>query len=425
MAKGKRWYRLDNAAKLYPAVATSRWSSIFRLSAELTEDIRPDLLQKAVDKVMPRFPAFKVRMRKGFFWYYLEEIKEPLQVLPDSGHPCMPFRYHENHGYLIRVFYYRKRISAEFFHSLTDGSGGLTFIKTLTAEYLRLCGHQVSFDQGALDIREKPTPEETRDAFMHMPLPKVRIPRKEGRAYHFPATPAIPHTLYTIAASVPADQIVEKAREYGATVTEYLVSIILYTAFLDQEKRRPGRKKPLRVSVPVNMRSFYPSATLRNFSSFINPCIDPRLGDYSFKEIIREVHAFMRYHLNPKLLCGTIATNVADEKNPICRTAPLFIKNLIIGTVFRRSGERGFTSTLSNLGKTQPPTGGEKWIRRFEMQLGSPSLPLCNCAAVTTGNELRLLFSSNILETTLPREMLRFLVEEGIPVEVESNMEGS
>ena len=423
MGKDKRWYRLDNAAKLYPAVATARWSSIFRVSAELNEEVKPDLLQKAVDQVLPRFPALKVRMRKGFFWYYLEEIDQSLAVRPDAGHPCMPFRYRQDHGYLFRVFYYRKRISAEFFHSLTDGSGGLTFIKTLTAAYLRLQGHPVSFDGGALDPEEAPSPEEIQDAFMHMPLPKVRIARKESRAYQFPATPAISHTLYTIAASMPADILLRQAKELGVTLTEYLVSIILYVSYLDQKKRMSRKQRPLRVSVPVNMRAFYPTATLRNFSSFINPVIDPRLGSYTFEEVVRHVRAFMQYHLNPKMLFGAIATNVADEKNPFLRLVPLFIKNLVISTVFRRAGERGFTSTFSNLGNTPLPSGIKDHLCRFEMQLGSPSVPLCNCAAITTGNDFRLVFSSNINETTLPREMLRFLVEKGVPVQIESNME--
>lgn len=424
MARNGRWFKLDNAAKLYPAVSTSRWSSTFRVSAQLYEIVDPGRLQKALNRVLPRFPALKVRMKTGIFWYYLEENPVPLAVRPDIGHPCMPFRFHQDHGYLLRVFYYRQRISAEFFHALTDGTGGLTFIKTLTAEYLRLGGHEVAYDQGALNPVDSPDPRETQDAFMHMPLPRVRISRRETRAYHFPATSEIPHTLHTIAASIPCTSLLEQAKKMHVSLTEYLTSIILYVAYLDQEKRGGKKRRPIRVSVPVNMRSFYETPTLRNFSSFINPVIDPRLGNYTFAEIVRDVHAFMQYHLNPKLLCATIATNVADEKSLFIRLVPLFIKNLAIGSVFRQAGERLFTSTLSNLGRTATPTGAETLIRRFEMQLGSPSLPLCNCAAISTGNELRLVFSSNIRETILPREMLRFLVSQGIPVTVESNMEG-
>lgn len=423
MAKGKRWFKLDNAAKLYPAISTDRWSSTFRLSAEMDAPVDPERLQKAADRVMNRFPSLKVRMRTGLFWYYLEEIKTPLRVQEDTGHPCMPFRYRQDHGYLMRVRYYRSRISAEFFHSLTDGSGGFIFLKTLVAEYLRLGGVKVEYENGALDPAEAPDPRETRDAFLDMPLPKVRISRKEGRAYHFPATREIPHTLHTIAASIPCDVLKEKAKAAGASVTEYLVSVMLHCAIQDQAAWGKRRQLPVRVSVPVNMRAFYPSPTMRNFSSFVNPGVDPRLGDCPFEEIVREVRAYMAYQVNPRLLSATIATNVADEKNLLIRLVPLALKNLVISSIFRRAGDKLVTATLSNLGVAKMPRGMEKHVRRFEFQLGVPSSPLYNCACGTTGNETRLVFSGNIREATLPREMLRFLVEQGIPVEVESNLE--
>jgi len=423
MAKGKRWFKLDNAGKLYPAISTERWSSTFRVSAEMDAPVDPALLQKAADRVLPRFPSLKVRMQAGLFWYYLEEIKEPLRVLPDTGHPCMPFRRKQDHGYLLRIRYYGCRISAEFFHSLTDGSGGFVFLKTLVAEYLRLGGANIAWENGALDPDGAPDPRETRDAFLDMPLPRVRVSRHEGRAYHFPATPEIPHTLHTIAASLPCETLKEKARALGTTVTEYLSAVILWAACRDQNQRRARRKLPVRVSVPVNMRVFYPTPTLRNFSTFVNPGIDPRLGDYTFEDIAREVHAFMGYQLSPYLLSAAIATNVADERNLLIRLVPLALKNLVISSIFRQSGDKLVTATLSNLGAAKMPGGMEGKVRRFEFQLGVPSSPLCNCACVTTGEEMRLVFSSGIRETILPREMLRFLVQQGIPVEVESNLE--
>ncbi|MBR3107481.1 MAG: alcohol acetyltransferase [Clostridia bacterium] len=421
--RGKRWFKLDNAAKLYPAVSSFRWSSAFRISVELTETVDSKRLQQAVDNILPRFPSLKVRMRSGIFWYYLEEIQEPLTVRQDAGHPCMPFRFRQDHGYLLRVFYYRSRISAEFFHSLTDGTGGLAFIKTLAVEYLRLGGKRVLFDHGASRPLDKPGAEETQDAFLHMPLPHVRSSRREEPAYHFPATPEIPHTLHIIAASIPCVPLLAQAKALNASLTEYLVSVMLWIAYQNQESQHPRRKRPLRVSVPVNMRAFYPIPTMRNFSTFVNPGVDPRLGAYTFEEIVSEVHAYMKYAVNPKLLSAVIATNVADEKNLLVRLVPRFIKNWVISSIFRKAGDRLVTATLSNLGRVELPTGTDRLIRRFEFQLGPPSAPLCNCASVTTGSELRLIFSSNIRETTLPREMLRFLVERGIPVTVESNME--
>lgn len=423
MAHRKRWFKLDNAAKLYPAVSTARWSSTFRISAELNEDVDPDRLQRAVNLTLPRFPSLKVRMRAGLFWYYLEEISEPLPVKPDAGHPCMPFRFRQDNGYLLRVFYYRRRISAEFFHSLTDGNGGLTFVKTLAAAYLRLGGKRVFYDNGALDVRMPPGSRETEDAFLHMPLPRVRISRKESRAYHFPATAEIPHTLHIIAASMPADLVRQKAKDLGVTVTEYLVSVMVWAGCQEQQSVRKSRWRPVRISVPVNMRAFFPIPTMRNFSSFVNPGVDPRLGDYTFEDVAQEVRAYMRYHVNPKLISAVIATNVADEKNLLVRLVPRFIKSWVISGIFRQAGDKLITSTLSNLGVVTLPTGSEKLIRRVEFHLGSPSSPMCNAACATSQGELRLIFSSNIRETTLPRRTLRFLVEHGVPVQVESNLE--
>ena len=423
MPKGKQWYKLDNAGKLYPAIANARWSSVFRLSAELNEMVDPLLLQKAADRVLPRFPSFQARMKAGLFWYYLEEINVPLTVRPDTGHPCMPFRYKQDHGYLLRICYYRHRISVEFFHALTDGSGGLIFLKTLIAEYLRLKGLEIPCEEGVLHPDDAPRPEETKDAFLSLPLPRVRVSRKESSSFHFPGTPELPHTLHTISASIPCDQLLALSKSHGVSLTEYLAGVILYTAYQHQKSQGEKKKQPIRISLPVNMRSFFPTPTLRNFSTFLNPGIDPNLGEYTFPEILKELHAFMAYQLNPRFLCATIATNVSDEQYLFTRLSPRFSKNLVIGSVFRRSGDRLVCTTLSNLGLVKIPDEMAKHVKRLEFLLGAPSRPLCNCAAISTGNELRLVFSSNIRETTLPREMLRFLVEKGVSVFVESNLE--
>lgn len=418
-----RWFRLDNAGKLYPAIATSRWSSVFRASALLKEPVDAALLQTAVDRVLPRFPTMAVRLRRGFFWYYLETNPQRLLARADVGHPCMRFRWDEDGGYLIRVLHGGRRISAEFFHSLTDGTGGIIFLKTLVAEYLRLKGLRIPSGEGVLDLKKKPSQEEMEDTFLRMPLPKVKLKRSESRAYHFPGQAEPPHTLHVVAASMPFPEVRMRAKALGVTPTEYMTAVMLYVGYLEQAKERPRRLRPVRVSVPVNMRNYFPTETLRNFSSFVNPEIDPRLGDYTFEEICGTVHAFMRVALNPKLLYAGIATNVADEQNLLLRLFPLPFKNLAINTVFRSVGERAFTSTLTSIGQVKAPEAMMAHVERFELLLGPSATPACNCALISTGQTMTLFFTRNQLEATLPREVLRFLVAAGIPVTVESNHE--
>lgn len=418
----KHWYKLDNAGKLYPAIATSRWSSVFRVSVVLKELIAPETLQAAVDKALPRFPSMAVCMRKGLFWYYFEANTKPLFIRQDMGHPCLRFRWKENNGYLIRVLYYQKRISVEFFHSITDGTGGMTFLKTLTAEYLRLRGFRVPTGHGVLDIKQKPPLAETEDAFQRMPLPKVKRSRRETRAFHMPGALEPPHTLHIIMASMSYHAVQGLAKALGVTVTEYIAAILLYVCYLQQQSIHK-KMRPIRISIPVNMRNYFQTETLRNFSSFVNPEIDPRLGAYTFEEIVRDVHHFMRYALNPKFLSADIARNVADERNLFLRLFPLPFKKFAIHCVFRYVGDRTVTTTLTSLGLINAPPRMMAHIERFEPVLGASATPRCNCALVSTGDQMTLIFTRNQRETDLPRETLRFLVERGVAITVESNQE--
>ncbi len=416
----KRWFKLDNAAKLYPAIARSKWSSIFRLSFLLEDAVNAQTLQTALNQTLPRFPALKVHIKRGFFWYYFEENDAPLIIMPDIGHPCMPFHFKGNNGYLLRVLYGEKRVSVEFFHALTDGTGGMVFLKTLLCQYLTLSGAHVSFDAGALRLSDAPRHAEFEDAFKRMPLPAVRASRRESPAWHLPATRELTHTLNVIAATMPCDKMLSLAREMHITLTEYVASVMLYVIYMEQKKEKKITR-PIRISIPINMRAYFETRTLRNFSSFINPVIDARLGEYTFEEIAATVHAFLQYNNNPKLLGAIIAANVRDESNLLLRLCPLPLKNFAINQVFRASGERLFSTTLTNLGRVTLPSNTEGYVKRMEMLLGAPATPSCHAAMLSSGNDLQIFFTDNIVEKTLPRGVLRFLVERGVPVTVESN----
>ncbi len=418
----KRWFKLDNAAKLYPAISNARWSSTFRVSALLYDAIDPKVLQKAVDDVLPRFPSFKVKIKRGFFWYYFEENENRLIVQEDIGHPCMPVHYNQNNAYLVRVLYGKHKINVEVFHALTDGTGALIFLKTLVCQYLTLLSVKVSFNQGALDLKDSPKHIETEDAFKRMPLPKIRASRKESSAYHIKGTKMLPHTLNIVAASMPVDQIMKLAKKYNATITEYIASVMLYAVYKECEKSKK-KKAPIRISIPVNMRKYFNTRTLRNFSSYINVPIDPRLGTYTFEEILKTTKAYLQYHNNVKLLSAGISANVQDEQNMFIRLVPLPVKNFIINRIFLSAGDRLTSTTITNLGAVKLPTGSENYIQRFEVLLGPPLSPLCVSAMASCKNELMLIFSDNIVEKTLPRLVLQFLVKQGIEITVESNQE--
>ena len=161
MAKAAgEWYPLDNAAVLYSALQKEKYSAIYRFSAVMAEKVDRAALQRAVDKTMPRFPSFGVRIRKWAFWYYFEPNPAPGPfVKEDISNPCQPVRFREDNGWLVRFYVYDRRISLEVFHAVSDGGGALVFFKTLLAVYLRELGHDIPNTHGILDVEEPPRKE--------------------------------------------------------------------------------------------------------------------------------------------------------------------------------------------------------------------------------------------------------------------------
>ena len=417
---GRTWFRLDNAAKLYPAIANGRWQSFFRFSLTLDETVDPDTLEQAVNDTLERFPSMKVRLRRGVFWYYLEHNPLRCLVREETGHPCMRLREKENNGYLFRLIYYHQRVSIEMFHVLTDGTGGLIFLKNVVAQYLRLRGISVACTHGVVDFAQPPPPEETEDAHARLPRDIPHASRKESRAWQMPGTKEPPHTLHVVEGRMSVDRLKAKAGAMGVTITEYLVAVMIYCMYL-RAQDMPGKKRPIKVSVLVNMRKFMGVSTMRNFSFYVNAGIDPRLGTYTLAEIANHVHHYMRYAMQPKLLFSSMATNVASERNVLIRIAPLFIKKLVLRQVFHAVGETLFSSVLTNVGVVELPEGMRDHVQAADMLLGPSVLPRCNCAAVSLNGTFTLTFTRNIVEPDFARDVLCFLQQEGIGVTVTSN----
>ena len=166
-ARKLRWMRLDNAAKIYPAAKRRNWTNYFRLSATLTEPVDVQVLRAALDVTVRRFPSIAVRLRRGVFWYYLEEISKAPAIEEDKSYPLVHVPFDDGRRCAFRVLVYKNRLAVEFFHAVTDGTGGLIFLKTLTAEYLsQKYGIQIPAERGVLGRLEDPDPEELEDSFL-------------------------------------------------------------------------------------------------------------------------------------------------------------------------------------------------------------------------------------------------------------------
>lgn len=422
-SKPKKWLKLDNAAKIYPAAKSRHWTALFRVSVLLKEPVDPQILEQAQRSTVKRFPAFGMRLKRGFFWYYLENIDLYPPVYPDVSNPCVRMNLKENDGFMFRVRYYQNRIALEVFHVLADGTGGLCFLKTLVAEYLRLkYGEHIPRDQEILDCSEQPRPEEYEDSFLKY-AGTVGAPRKEPVAYQLKGTVDDRHYMNIITGVIPAAEIIRAAKSYGASVTEFLTAVMIQCICTIQraDSAKRDRRRPVKICIPINLRQFYPSVTMRNFASYVNPGIEPSYGDYSLEETIAAVHHFMGLEVTRKKMTAKMTTNVKNETNKIMRSFPLFLKNPAMKAAFLRQGDRQASCTISNLGLQKLPEEMARHVERMDFMLGSLSVMKVTCACVTYHGNLVVNFTRAIREPVLERLFFTTLVKMGIHVTIESN----
>ncbi len=418
------WLRLDNAAKIYPASRTSQWSNVFRLSATLFEEIDRDVLKSALEKTIRRFPSIAVKLKKGLFWYYLEEIESAPEIMEEYAHPLTRMNKKETRKCAFRVIVYKNRIALEMFHSLTDGNGALVFLKTLLAEYVkRKYNDQIPCTDGVLSCDEKANKSELEDSFLKYSGTLTQS-RQENTSWQVGGTPTLGGYLNLTSFTLSSKQVLEKAHEYNVSVTTFLCAVMMKALANIKSEIDPKSKKPIKVLIPVNLRNIFESKSLRNFVLYVTPEIFPYLGEYSFEEILTVVKHKLGYENTQKQMSMKIATNVGSEKILIVRLMPLFIKNLVMKAVFKSVGERKSCLSLSNLGNVKVPNELKKHIKRFDFILGTQESSPYNCGVISFNDKMVINFIRDIKEPKLECQFHLVLRELGIVAQVNSNEKG-
>ncbi|WP_223816234.1 hypothetical protein [Adhaeribacter rhizoryzae] len=418
---GDFWLRLDNAAKIYPAVKNRELTSVFRISVELKERVKAKPFLEAIMAIENRFPYFKVKLKPGFFWYYLEFENLTTQVKAEGDVPCRAFNKNE---LMYRVLAKDNRISVEFSHILTDGTGAFEFLKSLLLTYFEKCciplPEELAFHRGS----EPAAQEEYEDAFNRYfeksKSPYIKVPK--AFQVNFPLKPRPRFSV--LIAIIPLDQIAAKAKAYQVSITEYLVAVYLYALQAIYNGLTPLAKrrsyKMVRIEVPINLRKMYLTKTMRNFTLYVMPEMDLRLGHYTFEEIIKTVYHQMQLETDKKLINKMISRNVSGEKNPFIRGVPLFLKSIILSRLLSL-GTSAYSGVITNLGKVNLTPEMNKLIDRFVFIPPPPNKILkVNCGVVGFDNKLVMSFGNITTSKELEQHFFSFLTQQGIPVKIEN-----
>lgn len=387
----------------------------------MVDEIDKDLLQEALLAASERIPTFRCKLRAGAFWWYLDRVEKAPEVRPLK--PLKAFSFADQDGLLYRVSVAGRQIFLDVFHALTDGFGAMSFLLTLSAEYIhRRYGVDITYNTLALDVQDRPVYAEVEDSFKSVFSGRHGQLEKNVDAYHIHGG-ALPFgAVKDFRVVMPYERVKEVCREYSCTATELLTAVMLW-ALQDEHKHDSAKRKRsvLKVSVPVNLRPLYGSRTVRNFSSYVNLGIDIKDGYLNFNDIVAAVKTQKEHDLRQAELEPKIAANVELEEMLIVRMLPLFIKHPIIDIINLLHGDRFCSQTLSNMGNVQVPQEMVPYITDLDFMLGRQRGNSGACSCVGYNGKLYFHMTRKIARNGFECAVLKKISALGI--QAETNVE--
>jgi NRPS condensation-like uncharacterized protein len=411
------WTSLEIASKLYPATWSLKDPKVFRISCELDQIVSMAHLQQALDLTIDDFPLYRCVLKRGLFWYYLEESNIQPKVSPEAKAVCAPIYMGKKSDLLFRVSFYRKRINLEVFHALADGTGALLFLQTLICHYLTIksddfTGIVLANEHSSLSsVREN-----SFDKYFIGGMRKIKKPGKPKKAYQIRGTRLSENRMQLIEGVMSTHSVLREAHKYQTTLTVFLASLFIYA--IGSEMKAKKRIHPVVLAIPVNLRQYFQSVTARNFFSYIN--IGYRFEKHTdpLSQVIRDTEKLFKEQLTAENLNDVSNKYLAIEQNMLSRIILLPIKDLIL-RLASRLAKRQSTSSLSNLGIITMPPEFDGIIHSFSFctNANRPQMNVCSYKDVLTVS-----ISSPFRETDIQKNFFRLLSQAGISIEIAANL---
>lgn len=407
------WRKLDNSAKIFPISSGKKYSTVFRLSALLKENIDKNTLEEAVKKTLKKYKSFKVKMKEGFFWYYLEEnFKEPI-IEEEKDYPCKYIEPKTNNGYLFKVTYFEKKINIDIYHALTDGGSGTVFFREIIYTYLEL-KHKDEFENNERIARK--IEDYIEDSYIKNYNKKLSKRDQSGKAFEVKGKKIKLGAISAIHEIIDLEDVKREAKKYQATITQYLTSVLIYSIYNANYK---NSKRPIKTCIPVNLKKYFPSDTMSNFFSYIT-IVTNKEKIASFENLMEFVKKEFKEKLTEEEIIKTMSANVKLGNNLFIKSIPLILKKIIVRLSYMEI-RKYTTITYSNIGRIGIIGDYQKYIDYFLMLIAPEPVEKIKCSSCSFENKMVFTFTSILNSNEIEKFFYEFLKSQNIKVEIESN----
>ena len=212
-----------------------------------------------------------------------------------------------------------------------------------------------------------------------------------------------------------AAKMLELARSYGVSMTSLLIAVIMRSIRMEMPRR--DRSRAIRIDIPVDLRQFFESTTVKNFFGLAFVSYVPGENDESVESIAQAIHAQLKEATQAEQLKSRMNRMIALEKNPLLRLAPLFVKDIILA-IANRLAARDTTTTVSNLGQIRIDERLAPYIRDVNILTSTVGLNFTLCSF---GDDLSIGISTVYSNLDVVKNFIRYFSDQGIPGRVNIN----
>lgn len=400
----RKWFKLDNAAKIFPPVSNKKDPKVFRFVCVLKGNVDKNILQESVNEALNFFPNFRSILKKGFFWHYLETTDFNPIIKEEKKDICSPIYNKKKKKLLFRVNYYKNRINLEVYHALTDGTGALEFLKTIVHIYIskKYNIEEFNFDYDA-SLNEKSS--DSFNKYYKFQLNKIE---KSNKVYQIKGDKL--NKIRVINGCMNTKDLIDLAHKYNTTLTGLIVSI--YILAIKENMNLKDENNYICIDIPVNLRKYFKSQTARNFFSVIKLKYN---GSDNLEEIIKYVDKNLKKELKKDNLFKTMNKYATFEHNFLIRLIPLFVKNFILKIIIKFVKT---TSTVTNLGIIKVDDSIKDYIDSFEVYVSTDKMQISMCSYL---DKLNIAFTSMFDNMDIIKCFYRKLSSFGIDIIITSN----
>jgi len=412
-----RFIPVDNAAQIFVSINSRRETTMSRISLTLKNPVNLELLNKALFKVIKLFPFFQVYLKKQLFNYVFKRTKDIPVVEKDTKWTNRYINFNQN-NFPFKIKVLENTIALEMSHIISDGYGTLSFLLSLTSEYLRSLNYKI----GDSPLIKKPgditIPEEWECAFRKN-FSKKGPSLKINKSAYIPKGKMISVTkYYSTRIVMDLEKVRFLARSKNATLNVYIAAVYAFAiqGLLKEDIKSGIAKKslPIRLQIPVNMRKYYPSKILRNFSYLYSPTFAITEKDLTFNELVEKISFDIRHERHSGSIEKQISRNLRAESNIFFKLLPRIIKTLLFKIFYHIFARSQYSGVLTNMGDIQIPEGMKNEISSFDIIPCNSPVPGRNTALFSYKGKLELNIGSSCSDLRLENKIIDKLKELSI-----------